>query len=162
MSRECATRPGLSEFPTWSSSSYSSIQQPSGSTQLNPQLSPPRHGTHCISHRSHVGRLDPGLAGGGQLAFQGVGGEPLFRKTPDHHHHEAADEGHKSCHPSLLCLKLSPLKEGDTSGHVGESINPGRNIPVKEDFFLAMQRQVFDLILFYCIMCWEGICEAFN
>ena len=48
MSRECATRPGLSEFPTWSSSSYSSIQQPSVSAQLNPQISPPGHGTHIV------------------------------------------------------------------------------------------------------------------
>ena len=86
------------------------------------------------------------------MAFQGVGGEPLFRKTPGHHHdHEADEEDDKSlpvnCHPSLeeaaSVLITSPLKEGNTSGHVGKSINPGRNIPVKEDF-LAMQRQVFN------------------
>ena len=145
MSRECATQPGLSEFPTWSSSGNSSIQQPSASTQSSNITTSSRH---CIPHRSHVGRLDPGLPGGGQLAFQGVGGEPLFRKTPGHHDHEADDEEDKPCLPSLgeaaSVLMLSPLKEGNTSGHVGKSINPGRNIPVKKKDYLAMQRQVFD------------------
>ena len=134
--------------------------------QLNPQISPPSNGTHCISHRSHVGRLDPRLASGRQLAFQGVGGEPLFRKTPDHHDHEADDEEDKPCLPSLgeaaSVLMLSPLKEGNTSGHVGKSINPGRNIPVKKkDFFSNAETRV-RLNIFYCIMCWDGICEAFN
>ena len=69
------------------------------------------------------------------------------------------------CHHSLgeaaSAMMLSPLKEGNTSGHVGESINPGRNIPVKEDFLSNAETSV-RLNLFYCIMCWDGMCEAFN
>ena len=69
--------------------------------QLNPQISPPSNGTHCISHRSHVGRLDPRLAGGRQLGFQGVGGEPLFRKTPGQIIMRLIMKRTSLCHPSL-------------------------------------------------------------
>ena len=147
MSRECATRPGLSEFPTWSSSSYSSIQQPSVSTQSSNITTWSWHTLYfspqpCWTVGPRTGRWRP-------AGFPGRWGwatlsEDTWVSSSWGWWRRQAFLILEKLHLYWCCvLILSPLKEGNTSGHVGESINPGRNIPVKEDF-LAMQRQVFD------------------